>query len=135
VRRNSRFVAAVRDCGKLLTNYLVPPLFAKAIIVVDEDIDVHDKPAIFHAIGTRWQPDPATLIIPQTRGMPLDPSSPRRWLTSKAVIDATRQWPSEGGPDRWPDVSRQILEEQSPDTFELVDGRWEEYLKAWRHRN
>ena len=109
-------------------------LFAKVIIIVDEDIDVHDKTAIFHAIGTRWQPDPATLIIPQTRGMPLDPSSPRRWLTSKAVVDATRQWPSEGGPDSWPDVSRQILEEQSPETFDLVDGRWEEYLKEWRRR-
>jgi 4-hydroxy-3-polyprenylbenzoate decarboxylase len=107
-------------------------LFAKVIIVVDEDIDVHDKTQIFHALGTRWQPDPATLLIPQTRGMPLDPSAPTRWLTSKIIIDATRQLPSEGGPEQWPQVSKVLLEQQSPATFELVDSRWQEYWKDWR---
>ncbi len=106
-------------------------LFAKIIIVVDGDVDVHDKDQVFHALGTRWQPDPASLIIPQTRGMPLDPSAPTRWLTSKAIIDATRQLPAEGGPEHWPQVSRVLLDEQSPETQELVARRWAEYWQGW----
>jgi 4-hydroxy-3-polyprenylbenzoate decarboxylase len=106
-------------------------LFAKIIIVVDGDIDVQNKTQIFHALGTRWQPNPGALIIPQTRGMPLDPSAPTRWLTSKIVIDATRQLPSEGGPEKWPEVSRVLLEQQSPDTFALVASRWAEYWQDW----
>ena len=107
-------------------------LFSKAIIVVDKDIDLHDKSQIFHALGTRWQPSPGSLLIPQTRGFPLDPSAPTRWVTSKMIIDATRQLPAEGGPEKWPAVSRVIIEERSPETFELVNGRWAEYWKNWR---
>jgi len=106
-------------------------LFAKVIIVVDKDVDVRDKTEIFQALGTRWQPDPASLLVPQTRGFPLDPSAPTRWLTSKMIIDATRQWPSEGGPEKSPRISRELLEELSPDTFDLVASRWDEYWKDW----
>jgi 4-hydroxy-3-polyprenylbenzoate decarboxylase len=107
-------------------------LFAKIIIVVDKDIDVHDKTQIYQALGTRWQPDPASMLIPQTRGFPLDPSSPQRWLTSKIIIDATRQWPAEGGPENWPPASRELLQEKSPETFELVAQRWKDYWKDWK---
>ncbi len=106
-------------------------LFSKTIIVVDRDIDLHDKNQIFHALGTRWQPSPASLLIPQTRGFPLDPSAPTRWVTSKMVIDATRQLPAEGGPEKWPQVSRVILQEKSPATLELVNRRWPEYWAGW----
>jgi 4-hydroxy-3-polyprenylbenzoate decarboxylase len=108
-------------------------MFSKAIIVVDRDIDLHNKEQVFHALGTRWQPDPASLLIRQTKGFPLDPSAPTRWLTSKMVIDATRQLPAEGGPEKWPAVSRVLLDEQSPGTRELVDRRWPEYWKNWQH--
>jgi 4-hydroxy-3-polyprenylbenzoate decarboxylase len=108
-------------------------LFAKIIIVVDKDIDVHDKTQIYQALGTRWQPDPASMLIPQTRGFPLDPSAPQRWLTSKIIIDATRQWPAEGGPESWPPASRELLQEKCPETFELVAKRWQEYWKDWKH--
>jgi 3-polyprenyl-4-hydroxybenzoate decarboxylase len=104
-------------------------MFSKAIIVVDADIDLHDKDQIFHALGTRWQPSPASLLIPRTRGIPLDPSAPTRWVTSKMIIDATRQLPGEGGPEKWPAISRLVLEERSPETFELVARRWPEYRK------
>ena len=66
--------------------------------------------------------------------MPLDPSAPTRWLTSKIVIDATRQLPSEGGPESWPEVSRVLLEKLSPDTFPLVAERWPDYFRGWRGR-
>ena len=105
-------------------------MFSKAIIVVDRDIDLHDKNQVFHALGTRWQPHPGSLLIPHTKGFPLDPSAPTRWVTSKMIIDATRQLPAEGGPDKWPAISRVLLEEKSPETFALVNRRWDEY---WRN--
>jgi UbiD family decarboxylase len=107
-------------------------MFSKAIIVVDRDIDLHNKEQVFHALGTRWQPNPASLLIPQTKGFPLDPSAPSRWVTSKMIIDATRQLPAEGGPDKWPAVSRVLLEEKSPETAPLVASRWAEYWAGWR---
>lgn len=107
-------------------------MFGKVVIVVDKDIDLHDTSQVFHALGTRWQPDPGSLLVPQTRGFPLDPSAPTRWLTSKMVIDATRQLPAEGGPEKWPAISRLVLEERSPGTADLVDERWPEYWKNWK---
>lgn len=106
-------------------------MFGKAIIVVDKDIDLHDKDQVFHALGTRWQPHPGSLLIPHTRGFPLDPSAPTRWVTSKMIIDATRQLPAEGGPASWPQVSRTLLAENSPATFDLVRSRWSEYFHDW----
>jgi hypothetical protein len=50
-------------------------------------------------------------------------------LSSKFVIDATRQLPAEGGPNTWPAVSKVLLEQGCPEAFELVDGKWAEY---WR---
>jgi 3-polyprenyl-4-hydroxybenzoate decarboxylase len=73
------------------------------------------------------------MLIPQTRGFPLDPSAPQRWLTSKIIIDATRQWPAEGGPESWPPASRELLQEKCPETFELVAERWQEYWKDWKN--
>jgi 4-hydroxy-3-polyprenylbenzoate decarboxylase len=106
-------------------------MFAKLIIVVDGDVDLHDKTQVFHALGTRWQPNPGSLLIPQTKGFPLDPSAPTRWLTSKMIIDATRQLPAEGGPKEWPEISRVLLAQRSPDTAALVDSRWTEYFRDW----
>ncbi|MBN8279768.1 MAG: UbiD family decarboxylase [Gammaproteobacteria bacterium] len=107
-------------------------MFSKAIIIVDADIDLHNKDQVFHALGTRWQPSPGSLLIPRTKGFPLDPSAPTRWLTSKMIIDATRQLPAEGGPARWPAVSRVLLDELSPETAALVASRWADYWAGWR---
>ncbi len=104
-------------------------IFAKTIIVVDGDIDIHNFTQIFHALGTRWQPHPATETIASTKGFPLDPSQPKRWVTSKMILDATRQYPEEGGPDQWPEVSRVLLEQLSPEVFDLVESRWQEYFR------
>lgn len=104
-------------------------IFAKAIIVVDGDVDIHDFRQVFHALGTRWQPHPAAELIERTKGFPLDPSQPQRWVTSKMIIDATRQLPEEGGPEHWPAVSRELLEQQAPEVFALVASRWEDYFR------
>lgn len=104
----------------------------KIFIVVDKDIDVTNMGQVLHAVATRWQPDPATLIIPQGNTFSIDPSMPQRLLTSKIVIDATRQLPQEGGPKEWPPVSRVLLEQKAPESFKLVEKRWQEYWKNWK---
>jgi UbiD family decarboxylase len=100
---------------------------AKVVIVVDKDINVLDMSQVMHTLGSRWQPDPATQIILRTRGVGLDPSAPVRGMTSKIIIDATRQLPQEGGPETFPPVSRVLLEEGAADVFDLVDSKWTEY--------
>ena len=105
-------------------------IFAKTIIVVDDDLDIHDFTQVFHALGTRWQPHPASELIESTKGFPLDPSQPQRWVTSKMIIDATRQLPEEGGPEHWPDVSRVLLDEAHPEAFDLVARRWQDYFRS-----
>jgi 4-hydroxy-3-polyprenylbenzoate decarboxylase len=105
---------------------------AKIVIVVDKDIDATNISQVLHAMATRWQPHPASLIIPQTWSIPLDPSSPKMFLTSKIVIDATQQLPAEGGPQSWQPVSRVLLEEKAPESFGIVEKKWAEYWKDWK---
>lgn len=35
----------------------------KVVIVVDKDIEPTDTSRVMHAVGTRWQPNPASLIV------------------------------------------------------------------------
>lgn len=107
---------------------------AKIVVVVDKDLDVLDRTQMMQAIGSRWQPHPASEIIEEARGMPLDPSLRVRPMTSKIVIDATRQLPEEGGPDVYPELNRALLRKLAPESFERIDGRWEEFLKLWQPR-
>ena len=83
---------------------------------------------VMASFGSRWQPVPGTVLIPQTEGVPLDPSAPVRGMNSNIIIDATRQLPAEGGPANLAPVSRVLLEEGAPDAFALVDGKWDEYF-------
>jgi 4-hydroxy-3-polyprenylbenzoate decarboxylase len=103
----------------------------KIIIVVDKDVDVMNITEVLHAVATRWQPDPASLIIPQSFITTPDPSAPRRMQSSKIVIDATRQLPAEGGPKSFPPLNRNLLQEKAPQSFEIVEKKWAEYLKEW----
>ena len=62
----------------------------KRVVVVNEDIDVHDAEAVEWAIATRVQPDRDVIVIPGCRGSSLDPSrSERDDTTAKWIIDAT----------------------------------------------
>jgi len=68
--------------------------FAKAIVVVDAEIDFQDPRRILDLLMTRL--DPATDLI-LTRGVldVLDHSSPHANFGSKIGIDLTRRWPGE----------------------------------------
>ncbi len=105
---------------------------AKVVVIVDEDVDVLDRVAVMHAVGARWQPASATTVIDSARGMPLDPSITQSPMTSKIVIDATRQWPEEGGPAQYQALNRTMLEEQAPEAFSLIDANWRQLVGKWR---
>lgn len=99
----------------------------KVVVVVDRDLNILDPSQILHALGARWQPS-ASVLIPQTQMMMPDPSRPRWGLSSKMIIDATRQLPAEGGPKSWAPLNRDLLVQGAPGAFGLVDSRWQEYF-------
>lgn len=113
--------------GKRLA--LIIPIF-KVVVVVDEDIDILDSQQVNTAIGSRYRPKEDTLIIDSARGMPLDPTVLRDdKQTSKVVIDATIPWPEEGGPEKFAQLNRTLLEELAPESFDLVDKKWGDVIK------
>jgi 4-hydroxy-3-polyprenylbenzoate decarboxylase len=104
----------------------------KIIVVVDKDVDVMNISEVLHAMATRWQPYPASLIIPQGNTFMVDPSLAQRFVTSKIIIDATRQLPAEGGPKSFPPLNRNLLKDKAPQSFEIVERKWSEYLRDLR---
>ncbi len=109
------------EVGKKVAEF-VP--IAKVVVVVDQEIDVLNRQEVLHTVSSRWQPHPASHIFQSMRGMPLDPSSPNRPMSSKIVIDATRQWPEEGGPQVYPERNRTLLLNGVPDVFKRVDEKF-----------
>ncbi len=104
---------------------------AKVVIVVDKDIDVMDRTQIMFALGSRWQPSPATEIIKDLQGIVTDPSQPVQGRTSKIIIDATMQWPEEGGREKFPATNRSLLEKDEPNVFAEVDRLYGTKLAQW----
>jgi 3-polyprenyl-4-hydroxybenzoate decarboxylase len=105
---------------------------AKITVIVDKDVDVLDMDEVIATIGARWQPDPASLIISQAKGMRLDPSAATRGMSSKIIIDATRQLPDEGGPSVYPELNRTLLKKECPEVFPMVEDKWGEFLDQWK---
>lgn len=64
-------------------------LSLKLVVVVDDDVDVHDDAEVAWALATRMQADQDVDILRNAMGAILDPSN-RDGLTAKMVIDATR---------------------------------------------
>jgi 4-hydroxy-3-polyprenylbenzoate decarboxylase len=109
------------EIGKRFTNLI--PAF-KILMMVDDDVDLWKDADLFMAFATRWQPYPATHIFEDLPTLNLEPSAPIRGRSAKVVIDATRQWPEEGGPETYPAYSRQVLEQYAPELFGRVDAKW-----------
>jgi len=61
----------------------------KRVIVVDEDINITDPNDVEWALATRFQADTDLLVVPNSKGSSLDPSS-NKSITSKYGIDATK---------------------------------------------
>lgn len=105
---------------------------AKVVIVVDKDVNILDRTEVMFAVGSRWQPYPASAIIKKTFGLMTDPSQVEYAKTSKIVIDATRQLPGEGGREEFPKTNRELLVEGAPGSFEAVDDLFRDALANWK---
>ncbi|MEM3465174.1 MAG: UbiD family decarboxylase, partial [Candidatus Jordarchaeales archaeon] len=61
----------------------------KHVVVVDEDIDIHDPYSVEYAIATRFQAS-KNLVVVAGKGSSLDPSADQRTReTTKVGVDAT----------------------------------------------
>ena len=70
----------------------------KQVVVVDEDVDVHDSQAVEWAVATRFQAGEDLVVVPGAQGSRLDPSA-RDGRVDKMGLDATR--PLGGDPFRF----------------------------------
>lgn len=96
-------------------------MFAKAIVVVDDDVDVQDTSAVVWRASNNVDPRRDLLVVDGPLDA-LDHSSPLPGFGSKIGIDATRKWPAEGHNREWPpDI------EMSDEIRRIVDERWAEY--------
>lgn len=61
----------------------------KHVIVVDEDVDIHNPAEVEWAVSTRFQADRDLLIVTESQGSKLDPST-RNGVGAKMGMDATK---------------------------------------------
>jgi 4-hydroxy-3-polyprenylbenzoate decarboxylase len=92
----------------------------KAIVVVDEHVNVHDYNEVVFYVGANVDPKRDVLL---TEGPldHLDHAPTLQFYGGKLGIDATRKSPLEGARE-WPDEIQ-----MSPEVRTLVDSRWAEY--------
>jgi 4-hydroxy-3-polyprenylbenzoate decarboxylase len=95
--------------------------FTKFIIVVDEDVDVHDEQKVLFHLFANCDPQRDTEIVHGPVDI-LDHASPEHGVGSKIGFDATRKWPGEGRVRHWPTEL-----EMDAATKELVTRKWKEY--------
>ncbi len=96
-------------------------MFSKFIVIVDEDVDVHDEQAVMFRVGANVDPRRDTFIVDGPLDV-LDHSAPYPAAGSKIGIDATRKIAGEGVVRDWPKLLT-----MSEEIKRLVDGRWKEY--------
>jgi len=118
------------EAGMAVLGYRETGFHKKLVIVVDKDVDPTDLDRVMHAVATRWQPDPASLVVRQSFHFLLDPSTQRNFLSGKMVLDATRQFAAEGGPKQFARDNRTAMEQGAPGAFELVDAKWDGYFAS-----
>ncbi len=97
----------------------------KVVIVVDDDVNVHDMGEVLWAVTTRFDPARDVVVIPDCPADALDHSTYRPCLGGKLGIDATRKWREEGYERDWPEVV-----EMSEDVKRRIDGIWDELRRV-----
>jgi 4-hydroxy-3-polyprenylbenzoate decarboxylase len=93
-------------------------MYAKWVIVVDDDIDARDWKDVMWAISTRMDPARDITVIENTPIDYLDFASPESGLGGKVGLDATNKWP----PETRRDWGRQIRMDQG--VVDAVTGMW-----------
>ncbi len=61
----------------------------KQVVVVDRDVNIHDGEAVEWAIATRFQADQDLLVVNNTQGSKLDPTTTEDGVGAKMGLDAT----------------------------------------------
>ena len=102
-------------------------MLAKVIVVVSTEISPYRLDEVWQTLGARWQPHPATAIVRETSGIPLDPSLREPPKTSKIVIDATPQFPEEGGPTEMAGNSKRLFQDAVPRGLSAIDRLMDKY--------
>ncbi|MFH0904802.1 MAG: menaquinone biosynthesis decarboxylase [Methanobacteriota archaeon] len=96
-------------------------MFAKTIIVLDDDVNVQNLREVLWATTTRYDPAKDVTIIDRAPTDTLDHASPLSNLGSKMGIDATRKGPDEGFNREWPEALK--MDER---VKKKIDGLWRE---------
>ena len=95
-------------------------MFTKFVVVVDEDVDVHDYSEVTWRVFNNVDPERDTVIMRGPLDV-LDHSSPFARYGAKMGIDATKTWPDEGHAREWPEELA-----MDPAVVRRVDARWKE---------
>ena len=93
-------------------------MFSKVIVVVDEDVDVHNRSEVAWRALNNIDPQRDIEFVMGPLDS-LDHASRLPDYGSKMGVDATRKWPQEGFARPWPDVVR-----MSPEVQARVDELW-----------
>jgi 4-hydroxy-3-polyprenylbenzoate decarboxylase len=93
-------------------------MFSKVIIVVDDDVDVHNLSEVLWRVTNNIDPARDVQIVKGPVDS-LNHAAPMVGFGSKMGIDATRKWPSEGHTREWPEVVKMDAE-----TAARVDAMW-----------
>ncbi len=96
-------------------------MLSKFIIIVDEDVNVHDEQEVMFQVGANVDPRRDTFVVEGPLDI-LDHAAPFCGAGSKIGIDATRKIPGEGVVREWPEILK-----MSDDVKQMVDQRWSEY--------
>jgi 4-hydroxy-3-polyprenylbenzoate decarboxylase len=93
---------------------------SKAVVVVDEDVDVHDYEQVFFRVCANVDPK-RDVVLTEGPIDQLDHATTLQSYGGKLGIDATAKGPDEGARAWPPEI------EMSAEVSALVDRRWEEY--------
>jgi 4-hydroxy-3-polyprenylbenzoate decarboxylase len=96
-------------------------MFAKFIVVVDEDVNVQNLSEVMWKVFNNVDPRRDTMIIEGPLDV-LDHSAPLPYYGSKMGFDATKKWRAEGHNREWPEDIR-----MSEEIIALVEKKWSEY--------
>ena len=110
--------------------------FYKHVMVVEEDIDIHDPEALDWAMAYRVNAGLGDItFFGPSLGSPLDPSTPPEKANmakygsgewTRVLIDATRSWEFEPRPE-WGGRHYPAINKIAPELESRVAARWEEY--------
>ena len=95
-------------------------MFVKLLVLVDEDVDVHNANQVYSAVALQVDPG-RDVLFQQGPPNPFDPAAAPESLSQRIAFDATRKLPGESG------KVRPQLAKMSEEVSRLVTDRWREY--------